>query len=103
MRVLAICDWGECRSVCMRNVLRKRGYCAYSLGTEQDDFIQRLLEIKPHQIIWMNEGAHEKDGWIGRDEWGNPRNKKLIKICEAKADELGFIERTSKGRIYGYR
>lgn len=88
--ILCICDYGEVRSVAMRNVLRKKGYCSESLDTEEEYFLKKLMAYKPQRIIWMNEGSPSHKGWIGRDEWGNPNNKSLIKICEDKAKELGL-------------
>lgn len=90
--ILVICDYGEARSVAMAQVLRNRGYHAISIGTECYNFQSKLLDFKPREIVWMSEGSNPDSGWIGRDDWGDPKNKELIKLCEDKADEMGFIK-----------
>jgi len=111
--ILCICDHGQVRSVAMALILNEKGHnaIACSLKTFSEDFHSNLqqwsnfvLDMTENSFVKNNESnfrlcsAFNKkviiskkpiiSCWIGRDEWGNPNNEKLIAICKKKAEEL---------------
>lgn len=100
-RYLVVCDNGQCRSVAMVTLLHEKGHEAIpisvkiydSKGFENNglnwcDWVLRMDEdaSNPNNFRY----SFEKNAWIGRDEWGNPRHPELIEKCKKKLEELGI-------------
>lgn len=98
MKILCICDHGQVRSVAMAYVLSLKGHQTISCSEEtydrdDQDYLKNWADLR---IDMTEKGRYEKDygdcknGWVGRDEFGNPHNPTLIQLCKDKADSLGL-------------
>ena len=98
MKILCVCQNGNCRSVATRYCLKKRGYknviaIGWNDTSEETlkmlcDWADKILVAKPYHGYMLPSGREKIDQTftIGEDKWLNPFNKELHKIINIKLD-----------------
>ena len=105
MKILCVCNKGNCRSVGTRYILNKRGYTnVIAIGgsnTEQSTlkdlywWADKVLLAKPSHsrffsMIFVPDKI-ETQFTIGEDNWGNPMSQELHEIINKQLDLVGLI------------
>ena len=104
MKILTVCNKGNCRSVGTRYCLYKRGYknviatgaTVTPIETLQMlcDWADKILIAKPKHAKWLPKNAQskiDKKFTIGEDVWHNPMSYKLHDVANHQLDLIKLI------------
>ena len=103
IKILCICNQGNCRSVATRYCLNRRGYTDViaiggantSAQTLADLYIwaDLVLLAKPthSRFLPIDMDKVDIEFTIGEDKWGNPMNKELHEIINKQLDLIKLI------------
>jgi hypothetical protein len=103
IKILCICQRGNCRSVGTRYCLNERGYNnVIAIGWRNtsietlkmlSDWAEIILVAKPYHGDYFSSGKKKvnKEFTIGEDKWGNPMHKDLHRIVNRQLDKIGLI------------
>lgn len=103
IKILTVCNQGNCRSVGTRRQLNKRGYAnVIAIGctntsvetlTMLCDWADEILVAKPKHEGPLPKNARgkvNKQFTIGEDKWHNSMNEELRNIVKKQLDLIGF-------------
>jgi len=101
IKILCICNQGNCRSVATRYCLNRRGYTnVISIGESNTDietltmlynWADKVLLAKPHHSRNLLDTAKvDKSFTIGEDKWLNPLNKELHQLIRYELNKIGL-------------
>lgn len=103
IKILCVCNKGNCRSVGTRHCLNKRLYNnVISIGATNTspytltmlcEWADKILLAKPYHIDYLPRGFENKvdsNFTIGEDVWNNPLNRKLHELINEKLDSIGL-------------
>lgn len=104
IKILTVCNKGNCRSVGTRYCLYRRGYnnviaigCRVALPETLRmlcNWADMILLAEPWYIDSLPKGIYKKINkkfTIGEDIWSNPLNYRLHDIINKQLDLIGFI------------
>lgn len=102
IKILCVCQEGNCRSVGTRYCLRKRGYLnVIAIGWNQTsietlkmlcDWADKILVAKEYHGDKLPTGHSkiDKNFIVGEDKWGNPMHHELHSIINKQLDLIGL-------------
>jgi galactitol-specific phosphotransferase system IIB component len=101
IKILCVCNKGECRSVGARMCLNERGYTnVIAIGVTNTsmktlamlwNWADLILLAKPtHNVFFPISDKVYTKFTIGEDRWQDPYNKELHKIINKKLDLVGL-------------
>ena len=103
IKILTVCNQGNCRSVGTRRQLNKRGYRnVIAIGGANTsgellmmlcNWADKVLLAKPDHILFLLDiGMKKVDKrfTIGEDKWHNPMNSELREIVKSQLDLIGL-------------
>ena len=101
IKILCVCNQGNCRSVGTRMCLNNRGYTNViaigAINTSMNtlamlwNWADLILLAKPtHKVFFPLSDKVYIKFTIGEDKWGNPYNEELHKIVNEQLDLVGL-------------